>query len=172
VLTRITRAVIAISITALLTGCVEGGIRKRYGRMLEIPVDQAAVVGVNYEKAVDGASRGNAAVLMEVFRATPYLDGAGSQLNSGELKGLLARFGDVPFSSILARQPHKVIERVIDDLDFAFGVYDKVPDWSREFPSTYRLGSHRYAKLYTRAANAKRERQQEEAEGRLKKQSK
>lgn len=143
---------IEVSLIAFLAVVQGSPVPKHGGVVLGIAVDQAAKAGVDYRRALKKAYAGDSTALAPLFRATPYMDGAGATLNSGVLEDLLRQFGDTTFSATLARQPRKITERVIDDLDFAFAMHDKQPDWSRKFPTTYRLGSHRSAKLYRRNA--------------------
>jgi len=117
--------------------------RSEVGLVVNIPIEQAAVVGIDYKRALAEASAGNAAALGEIFKATPYMDGGGATFNSSRLKELLDLFGDRRFSQILARQSKKIREAVTGALDFYFDVNGQHGNWSREYPRTFRLGSHR-----------------------------
>jgi len=147
---RSKRFLTAISLVAALTIC-EGNSVPKHGRIvLGIAVDQAATAGVDYRATLNKVYGGDEKALPTLFRITPLMDGAGATLNSGVLEDMLRQFGDVIFASLLARQPPKVIQRVIDDLDLRFSTHTKQVSWSQQFPRTYRLGSHRYYKLNQR----------------------
>ena len=141
-----------MSLVAFLATVQGSPVPKHGSVVLGIAIDQAATAGVDYRRTLKKAYLGDSTALATLFRATPYMDGAGATLNSGVLEDLLREFGDVAFSSTLAKQPRKITERVTDDLDFAFAMHDKQLDWSRKFPATYRLGSHRSARLHRRNA--------------------
>jgi hypothetical protein len=147
---HVTTSLVAISFVIIATICKGNPVPKHGRVVLGIAVDQAARAGVDYRELLKQAYGGNPKALATLFRITPYMDGAGATLNSGVLEDLLKQFGDNVFSSVLARQPHKLIERVINDLDFSFLNRDKPVNWSPQFPRTYRMGSHRDLKLYRR----------------------
>jgi len=143
-------SVIAVAIILVLPACKgDGRMYSQRGLVLGIAVDQAAVVGVDYRKALTDAFAGDGHALRQIFKATPHMDGAGATFNSGRLRQLLDKFGDREFSKTLYLESRSVREAVIDALDFQFNVNEKHRDWFREYPITYRLGSHRYARSYS-----------------------
>jgi hypothetical protein len=145
-----TLVVIELFLGALVTICQANPVPKHGRIILGIAVEQAATAGVDYQATLRRAYGGDSQALETLFRVTLYMDGAATALNSGVLEDMLRQFGDIAFSSVLARQPRKVIERVNDDLDFGFAMHPKQGDWSRRFARTYRLGTHRYLKLNQR----------------------
>ena len=115
------------------------GSQSERGLVANIAVEQAAVIGVDYRKALAGASAGDPAALAEIFKATPCLDGAGATFNSSRLKQLLDVFGDRRFAQILARTSQKTRRSVTSALDFYFTVHEQRRNWFREYPRTFQL---------------------------------
>jgi hypothetical protein len=116
--------------------------RSDTGLVFKIAIEQAAVVGIDYKRALARASAGNAIALSEIFKATPQMDGGGATFNASKLRELLDLFGDCRFSRILGRQSRKTKEAVTDALDFYFKLNEQRRNWSREYPRTFGLGSH------------------------------
>ena len=114
----------------------------------ELPARQAAQAGVDYAEAYRQAKSGDSKALSVLFKVTDKLDGAGAEEHSGNLQGLLKINGDTAFAAVLAAESKKVREAVIDALDFGFIVIQRQQNWSKSFPSTYRLGLHPHELLY------------------------
>ena len=102
---------------------------------------QADAAGVNYFKEVKESESGNPNELADVFKVTPYLDGAPAEFHAETLHSLLKRFGDQAFSAALATQPKTVRDQVLQSLVYFFSTSpegQKERTWRSEFPSTFR----------------------------------
>jgi hypothetical protein len=104
--------------------------------------------GIDYGRVLHRARAGDEHSLSILFRVTDKVDGLGSELHCGYLQDLLRLYGDARFAAVLGKETKPVRESVIDSLDFAFAVFSKRLNWSVEFQSTYKLGSHRTRRLY------------------------
>jgi hypothetical protein len=102
---------------------------------------QGKLDGIDYRKLLRGAVAYGSASLVGIFRytATRQLMGEGAEDNCSILHALLEHWGDSHFASVLRRQPRRVREAVIAELDYSW----RYPGWrSHEFPMTYQLAKH------------------------------
>jgi hypothetical protein len=132
--------------------CAQPSISRENERQVthnfDFPIDQAAAVGIDYVREWRLAHTGDKQALSILLKVTEHLDGGGSLLHCGYLRDFLILYGDRSFATVLSQLPLHVRESVIDSLDFEFVVVRKKYDWSKLFPTTYRLASHRYLLLY------------------------
>jgi hypothetical protein len=107
---------------------------------------QAHAAGVNYFKELRETEGGDAAQLADVFKVTPYMDGAAAEFHAQNLYSLLKRFGDQAFSAALATQSQTVRDQVVQSLDYAFSTgqpaVEKQRNWDSAFPLTFRQATH------------------------------
>jgi hypothetical protein len=102
---------------------------------------QAHAAGVNYFKELKESESGDATQLADVFKVTPYLDGASAEFHAGNLYSLLKRFGDEAFSAVLAAQSASVRDEVVQSLNYVFSTRpregEKERNGSSAFPLTF-----------------------------------
>jgi hypothetical protein len=108
---------------------------------------QASAAGIDYFRAVTQSEKGNAPELADLFRVTSFVDGAPAELHAENLYSLLKYYGDLAFSTELAKESKTVRDEVIQFLDFFFStdpsLGPKERNWVSAFPLTYRQGTHK-----------------------------
>jgi hypothetical protein len=99
-----------------------------------ILVEQTSRAGINYGVAYEGARRGEAPALTELFRASYYVDGVGADQHSQVLWDILRAWGDSSFAAVLSGQPDSLRIRIRCYLDYAACAL-----WASDYPRTARL---------------------------------
>ena len=97
--------------------------------------------GIDCVRCLNRAIREDASGLASLFgfTVTEGFVGAAAENHCGIMLGLLQRWGDRRFASVLRRQKPRIRKAVIDAIDYSY------PEWKpSQFPKTYSLAPHEH----------------------------